>query len=64
MFAADENARPGRTDPRQAAETCSMAEFLLSDEDAGEDRGRPAMGRRGGGRSLPIHTSRLDDSRF
>jgi DUF1680 family protein len=32
MFAADENARPGHTDPRQAAETCSMAEFLLSDE--------------------------------
>ncbi len=32
MFAADENARPGHVDPRQAAETCSMAEFLLSDE--------------------------------
>ncbi|HUK16956.1 MAG TPA: beta-L-arabinofuranosidase domain-containing protein [Bryobacteraceae bacterium] len=32
MFAADENARPGYTGPRQAAETCSMAEFLLSDE--------------------------------
>lgn len=32
MFAADENARPGHTGPRQAAETCSMAEFLLSDE--------------------------------
>jgi hypothetical protein len=32
MFAADENARPGYTGPRQAAETCSMAEFMLSDE--------------------------------
>jgi DUF1680 family protein len=32
MFAADENARPGHRGPRQAAETCSMAEFLLSHE--------------------------------
>jgi DUF1680 family protein len=32
MFAADENARKGYTGPRQAAETCSMAEFMLSDE--------------------------------
>jgi len=32
MFGADENARPGYTGPRQGAETCSMAEFLLSDE--------------------------------
>jgi DUF1680 family protein len=32
MFAADENARPGYAGPRQAAETCSMAEMLLSDE--------------------------------
>jgi DUF1680 family protein len=32
MFAADENARPGHDGPRQAAETCSMAEFMLSDE--------------------------------
>ncbi len=32
MFAADENARPGHTGPRQAAETCSIAEFLASDE--------------------------------
>lgn len=32
MFGADENARPGHTDPRQAAETCSMAEFMHSDE--------------------------------
>lgn len=32
MFAADENARPGHMGPRQAAETCSMAEFMLSHE--------------------------------
>ncbi len=32
MFAADENARPGKTDPRQAAETCSMVEFMYSFE--------------------------------
>ncbi|MCC6671481.1 MAG: glycoside hydrolase family 127 protein [Planctomycetes bacterium] len=30
MFGADENARPGYGDPRQAAETCTMAEFLYS----------------------------------
>jgi hypothetical protein len=32
MFAADEDARPGYIGPRQGAETCSMAEFLLSYE--------------------------------
>jgi DUF1680 family protein len=32
MFGADENARSGYTGPRQGAETCSMAEFMLSDE--------------------------------
>jgi DUF1680 family protein len=32
MFGADENARPGYTGPRQGAETCSMAESMLSDE--------------------------------
>ncbi len=32
MFAADENCRPGYTDPRQAAETCSMAEYMRSHE--------------------------------
>ena len=32
MFGADENARPGYTDPRQAAETCSMVEFMHSFE--------------------------------
>jgi len=32
MFGADENIRPGYTDPRYAAETCSMVEFMYSDE--------------------------------
>ena len=32
MFGADENARPGYNGPRQAAETCSMVEFMHSDE--------------------------------
>lgn len=32
MFGADENARPGMGDPRQGAETCSMAEFMHSFE--------------------------------
>jgi hypothetical protein len=32
MFGADENARPGYTGPRQAAETCSMVEFMHSGE--------------------------------
>jgi hypothetical protein len=30
MFGADENARPGYHGPRQAAETCSMVEFMHS----------------------------------
>lgn len=32
MFGADENCREGYTDPRQAAETCSMVEFMFSNE--------------------------------
>lgn len=32
MFGADENCRPGYTDPRQAAETCSIVEFMFSNE--------------------------------
>jgi len=32
MFGADENARPGFTGPRQAAETCSMVEIMWSHE--------------------------------
>jgi len=32
MFGADENIRPGAVDPRQGTETCSMAEFMYSNE--------------------------------
>ncbi|ANI90062.1 hypothetical protein A9P82_12675 [Arachidicoccus ginsenosidimutans] len=32
MFGADENARPGYTDPRQAIETCGIVEQMASDE--------------------------------
>jgi hypothetical protein len=32
MYGADENARPGKDDPRQAAETCAMVEMMLSNE--------------------------------
>jgi hypothetical protein len=32
MFCADENFRPGHTDPRYAAETCGMVELMYSDE--------------------------------
>lgn len=32
MFAADENCRKGMTDPRQAAESCTMVEFMYSFE--------------------------------
>ena len=32
MFGADENCRPGYHGPRQGAETCSMVEFMHSDE--------------------------------
>jgi hypothetical protein len=32
MFGADENARPGNNGPRQAIETCGIAEEMLSDE--------------------------------
>jgi DUF1680 family protein len=32
MFGADENARPGFDDPRQAVETCGLVEEMLSDE--------------------------------
>ncbi len=32
MFGADENCRPGYTDPRQAAESCSMVEYMRSNE--------------------------------
>ncbi len=32
IYGADENARPGFSDPRQATETCTMTEMMLSDE--------------------------------
>lgn len=32
LYGADENCRPGFTDPRQAAETCAMVEMMLSCE--------------------------------
>ena len=41
MFAADEEARQGYTDPRQAAETCSMVEMMHSDEMLTQITGNP-----------------------
>jgi hypothetical protein len=32
MFGADENARKGYDDPRQAVETCGMVEQMTSDQ--------------------------------
>lgn len=32
MYGADENARPGKDDPRQATESCSVVEMMYSDE--------------------------------
>ncbi len=32
LFGADENCRPGYSDPRQAAETCTMVEMMYSHE--------------------------------
>jgi DUF1680 family protein len=31
-FGADENIRPGKTDPRQGSETCTLVELMYSDE--------------------------------
>ena len=39
MFGADENSRPGHADPRQAAEACSMVEFMRSFEKLGAQTG-------------------------
>lgn len=41
MFAADENAREGYDGPRQAAETCSMVEFMHSFQMLGKIDGDP-----------------------
>jgi hypothetical protein len=42
MFGADENIRPGYDGPRQGAETCSMVEFMHSDEELLKITGLPA----------------------
>ncbi len=44
MFGADENAREGYSGPRQAAETCSMAEFMASDEKLMQITGEASWG--------------------
>jgi DUF1680 family protein len=41
MFGADENIRPGKSDPRQGAETCSMVEFMASFESLLKITGEP-----------------------
>jgi hypothetical protein len=41
MFGADENARPGHTDPHQAAETCAFVEQILSNLVMSEITGDP-----------------------
>lgn len=41
MFGADENARPGHTDPHQAAETCSFVEQIYSNTFMTEMTGDP-----------------------
>ena len=46
MFGADENAREGYDDPRQAAETCSMVEFMHSDQLLIGITGDPVLGDR------------------
>ncbi len=46
MYAADENARKGKTDPRQATESCSVAEMMFSHELLMQFTGDPAWGDR------------------
>ena len=46
MFGADENIRPGATDPRQGAETCSMVEFMYSNESLLKITGEPRYAER------------------
>ncbi len=46
MFGADENARPGYYGPRQAIETCGIAEEMLSDEILTTITGDPAWAER------------------
>jgi hypothetical protein len=46
LFGADENIRPGATDPRQGAETCTMVEFMSSDESLLKITGEPRYAER------------------
>jgi hypothetical protein len=46
MFGADENARPGFNGPRQAIETCGIAEEMLSDETLIAITGNPVWAER------------------
>jgi DUF1680 family protein len=46
MFGADENIRPGYGDPRQGAETCSMVEFMYSNESLMKITGDPRYAER------------------
>lgn len=46
LYAADENARSGYSDPRQATETCTMVEMMLSDEMLLSITGDPAWAER------------------
>lgn len=46
LYGADENARKGKTDPRQAAETCAMVEMMWSAEWLLSQTGDPAWAER------------------
>ncbi len=46
LYGADENARKGFSDPRQASETCTMVEMMLSDEMLLAITGDPAWAER------------------
>jgi hypothetical protein len=46
MYGADENARPGFSDPRQAAETCAMVEMMFSAEELLAIEGDPRWAER------------------
>ncbi len=46
LYGADENARPGFGDPRQAAETCAMVEMMLSHEMLLAQTGNPIWAER------------------
>lgn len=46
MFGADENLRRGYGDPRQGAETCSIVEFMYSDESLLRITGEPRYAER------------------